>query len=528
MPSLTDTTLTYQPGSSFDKDKTANGKILTVDELATHVADLKQAAQVVVHCHGVFDLLHPGHLNHLQQARSRGDILVVTLTPDRYVNKGPGRPVFNQRIRAETLAALECVDCVAINEWPTAVEVIEKIRPTYFAKGEEFADRQTDLTGAISKEENAIKQVGGELLLTDGVAFSSSELLNKYYNVHTPEAEGFLRQFRSRYTSDDVIGKLDSLKDLRVLVIGEAIVDEYHYCDPMGKSSKESIVASRFVRSESFAGGSLACANHIAGFCDKIDLVTVLGSQDSQETFIRGNLKQNVTPTFFYRHDSPTIVKRRFVWEPFLTKLFEVYLFDDAPLPRETEVPISAYLKAVIADYDLVIVADYGHGMMSEKLIHQLCDEAKFLAVNTQTNSANAGFNLITKYPRADYVCIDEPEVRLATSDRRTEIDVLARTIAEQLGTKSLTITRGHKGSVTINGSDTAVHVPILSSEVKDRVGAGDAFLAVTAPAVCAGLSPEETGFIGNAVGALAVKIVGNKSSVEPVGLHRFITALLK
>lgn len=453
---------------------------------------------------------------------------MVTITPDRFVNKGPGRPVFNQRIRAETLAQLASVDYVAINEWSTAVEVIEKVRPTYFAKGGEFSDRQTDLTGAISKEEDAIKQTGGELLLTDGVTFSSSELINKYYNVYPPEAEGFLRSFRSRYTSIDMIGKLQALKELRVLVIGETIVDEYHYCDPMGKSTKESIVASRFVRSESFAGGSLACANHIAGFCDNVDLVSVLGSQDSQEAFIRSNLKPNVSPTFFYRHDSPTIVKRRYVWEPFLTKLFEIYIFDDTSLPRETEVPISAYLKAVIGDYDLVLVTDYGHGMMSEKLIQQLCDDAQFLAVNTQTNSANAGFNLITKYPRADYVCIDEPEVRLATSDRGSEIDVLARSIADRLKAKSLTITRGHKGSVTINGSDNPVHVPILSTEVKDRVGAGDAFLAITAPAVCAGLTPEEIGFIGNAVGAMAVKIVGNRTSVEPVGLNRFITALLK
>lgn len=453
---------------------------------------------------------------------------MVTITPDRFVNKGPGRPVFNQRVRAETLAQLASVDYVAINEWSTAVEVIEKVRPTYFAKGGEFSDRQTDLTGAISKEEDAIKQTGGELLLTDGVTFSSSELINKYYNVYPPEAEGFLRSFRSRYTSIDMIGKLQALKELRVLVIGETIVDEYHYCDPMGKSTKESIVASRFVRSESFAGGSLACANHIAGFCDNVDLVSVLGSQDSQEAFIRSNLKPNVSPTFFYRHDSPTIVKRRYVWEPFLTKLFEIYIFDDTSLPRETEVPISAYLKAVIGDYDLVLVTDYGHGMMSEKLIQQLCDDAQFLAVNTQTNSANAGFNLITKYPRADYVCIDEPEVRLATSDRGSEIDVLARSIADRLKAKSLTITRGHKGSVTINGSDNPVHVPILSTEVKDRVGAGDAFLAITAPAVCAGLTPEEIGFIGNAVGAMAVKIVGNRTSVEPVGLNRFITALLK
>ncbi|MDA0746847.1 MAG: PfkB family carbohydrate kinase [bacterium] len=513
---------------SADSRTLVHKKIKTIDQLARILHDLRSQGKTIVQCHGVFDLLHPGHMKHLQSARQHGDILVVTLTPDRFVNKGPGRPVFNQRIRTESLAALQCVDYVAMNTCPTAIEVIERLCPHIFAKGNEFADRKVDLTGAISEEEEAVRRIGGRLLLTDEETFSSSELLNRYYSVYPPEAEAFLNRFRGRYSSGDVISKLNSMKDLKVLVIGEAIVDEYHYCNPMGKSTKESIVTSKYIRSESFAGGSLACANHIAGFCDRVDLVTCLGEQDTQEDFIRKNLKNNINPTFFYRPDAPTIVKRRYVWEPFLTKLFELYIFEDTDIDEKVEHDLQQHLEATLAEYDLVLVTDYGHGMMTRPIVEQLCKSARFLAVNTQTNSANAGYNLITKYPRADYVCIDEPEIRLAANSRSGEVSDLADKMATRLNTRTLTVTRGHKGSLSCARGEDPVQVPIFSTEVKDRVGAGDAFLAVTAPAICAGLDTELVGFIGNAVGALAVRIVGNKTPVEPVPLQRFVTALLK
>ena len=92
-------------------------KILTLDELAKVIQDLKSKGKTVVQCHGVFDLLHPGHIRHFVAAHEQGDILVATVTQDEHVGKGPGRPVFDQRLRAESIAALEPVDYVAINKW---------------------------------------------------------------------------------------------------------------------------------------------------------------------------------------------------------------------------------------------------------------------------------------------------------------------------------------------------------------------------------------------------------------------------
>src|SRR3954463_1457723 len=128
----------------------SNGKLRGLEDLAETLDQLRASGKRVVHCHGVFDLLHIGHVRHFEQAHKLGDVLVVTLTPDRFVNKGAGRPAFTETLRAEFLASLGCVDYVAVNRWPTAVETIRLLRPHLFVKGSEFRNLQ-DTIGHVSK-----------------------------------------------------------------------------------------------------------------------------------------------------------------------------------------------------------------------------------------------------------------------------------------------------------------------------------------------------------------------------------------
>ncbi len=155
-------------------------KILDLDPLAKTLQKRKAEGQKIVLCHGCFDLMHPGHIKYFQAAKKMGDLLVVTLTPDRYVDKGPGRPVFNQTLRAESIAALECVDFVAINRWPTAEETLRLLRPHYYVKGQEFEQLQ-DKTGKLQREHQVLQEIGAEIRFTHEIVFSSTELLNKYF-----------------------------------------------------------------------------------------------------------------------------------------------------------------------------------------------------------------------------------------------------------------------------------------------------------------------------------------------------------
>jgi len=155
-------------------------KILKLQELAEKLEELKGQGKKIVHCHGCFDLMHPGHIKHFQAAKNMGDLLVVTLTPDKYIDKGPERPVFNENLRAESIAALECVDYVAVNKWPTAEQTLRLLKPNYYVKGQEFENME-DKTGKIQKEYDVVEEIRAEMRFTHEIVYSSTELLNKYF-----------------------------------------------------------------------------------------------------------------------------------------------------------------------------------------------------------------------------------------------------------------------------------------------------------------------------------------------------------
>lgn len=155
-------------------------KMLALEEIARRVEKLKAEGRKVVLCHGCFDLMHPGHIKYFQAAKKMGDCLIVTITPDIFVDKGPGRPVFNQTLRAESIAALECVDFVAVNKWPTVEETLRLLKPTYYVKGQEF-EKLEDKTGKIQREFEVVKEIGSEMRFTHEIVFSSTELLSKYF-----------------------------------------------------------------------------------------------------------------------------------------------------------------------------------------------------------------------------------------------------------------------------------------------------------------------------------------------------------
>lgn len=136
----------------------------------------------VVLCHGCFDLLHIGHIRHLKEAARMGGTLVVTVTPDVYVRKGPGRPVFPQDMRAEAVAALACVDFVAVNSWTSAVETIYVLRPDVYVKGYDYQD---NLTPALLREKDAVEDIGGVMAFTGGDSYvtNSTKIFQKVMSV---------------------------------------------------------------------------------------------------------------------------------------------------------------------------------------------------------------------------------------------------------------------------------------------------------------------------------------------------------
>ncbi len=508
--------------------ETAAKKIKRIDELAKTLAALRADGKKIVHCHGVFDLLHIGHIKHLEAARKLGDALVVTLTPDRYVNKGPHRPAFPERLRAEALASLACVDFVAINEWPTAVETIERLRPSFYVKGVVRETGKRDHSDAIDREANAVKAAGGELVLTDEETFSASMLINQFMDVFPAETKTFLEQFRAKHTPEEVTGYLQAIRKLKVLVVGETIIDEYQFCSVMGKSGKEPVLAALHHQTERYAGGVLAIANHISNFCDQVGLLSCTGEINSCEEFISSKMNRNVARHFIRVPGAPTIIKRRFLEEYLAVKLFEVYEMKTDGALAAVEERFCRELERLVPQYDVVLVADYGHGVMSERAVELVCARSKFLAVNTQVNAGNRGFNTISKYRRADFVSLGEPEVRLDARKVSGDLRPVAENIARRISSRDFLVTRGAAGCLIHNRDHGFFEVPAFAIRVVDRVGAGDAVLSITSPCAAVGVPPQVLGFIANVVGAEACTIMGHRSSIEPTSLFRHVTSLMK
>ena len=470
----------------------------------------------IVLCQGCFDLLHVGHIKHLTAAKQFGDILVVAVTSDRYVNKGPGRPYFNQDLRMEQLAALEIVDYVVLSDAVGAENIIGEVRPDFFVKGDEYENSSPSVVDNMTSERAATEAVGGRVVFTHDQVFSSSEIINKVFSPLTQE----LREFMSngRVDKESVLGALEAIKNLKVLVVGDTILDEYCFVKSIGMATKQSYVSSRFINKEIHLGGAIATARHISKLCDNVTLFTSVDA----DRYV--DIQRELMPIYTINMEIPetqVISKTRFIDESNRI-LFRVDVGDDRP--RNYIENINSVIS--IGQYDLVVVNDFGHGLISNDCAKYLSGIGDFLCVNTQSNNMNRGFNLITKYQRADYISLDLPEIRLATGDKFSDVDIVANQLAALVPYKTLSVTKGKNGA-WVRG-DSAVHIPAFSADVVDTTGAGDAYFSVTSLLAKIGAQPAVIGFIGNAVASLKTRILGNRHAIDQTLLKKYLIALLK
>jgi len=489
---------------------------------------LRKEGKKIVQCHGTFDLMHVGHIRHLENAKKQGDVLLVTVTADEYVNKGPGRPVFNQQLRSENLAALACVDYVAISDSLTALESIDIIKPHLYVKGSEYQDDNEDITGNISLEKNAVENNGGSIYFTNDITFSSSNLLNNHFDIFTKDTEKFLNLFKNKWCHENINNKISTLSNLNVLVIGDSIIDQYHYSSPMGQAGKSNILAVRYESDEEFAGGAVAVANHIAEFAGNVTLLTGVGDLDNKDDFIKSKLKSNVVPFFYKFKKSPTVIKRRYV-DSELNKLFEVYYYNEEPEFVTGEEEVCRWLISNIEKYDLVVVPDFGNGFIKNSMVEIICEKSKYLAVNTQINSGNRGYHVINKYKAADFISLNEPEIRLAVHSRYEDLEKVIVKTSQQTNSEKIAVTLGVNGVIIFDKNNNYFHkIPALSTKVVDRIGAGDAFLSLCALCLANNIEVDVAAFIGSAAAAIDVQIVCNRETVSKVGLQKYISTLLK
>ena len=230
-------------------------KIISINNLQEKIKDLRKNKKKIVLCHGVFDLLHPGHFKHFKTAKSYGDILVVSVTADNFVNKGPNRPAFNEKLRLETLSSLSDIDFIVLSNYPTAKKVIKILKPNYYCKGPDYKNYKNDASGEILNEAKEVKRHGGKIIYTEDINFSSSNLINKYLSQKENKTKIFLNKIKKKYRSDEIKLTISSFENIKILIVGETIIDKYIFSEALGKSGKEPILVLRDLRSEDYIGG---------------------------------------------------------------------------------------------------------------------------------------------------------------------------------------------------------------------------------------------------------------------------------
>ena len=473
--------------------------------------------------------MHVGHIKHLEKAKQLGDILVVTVTSDKFVNKGPGRPVFNQYLRAEAIAAIDVVDYVAINDSQTAIKPIRLLKPNIYCKGKDYKNSKDDVSGEITNELKELKEAKGKIFFTDELTFSSSKLINKSTDFFSNSQKSIIKKIIKKSNFKEIKKKIDSFKNLKVLLIGETIIDQYNFCEAIGKSGKEPILVLKEISQDQYLGGVLSIANSLSQFIKKITLVTMLGEKKEFLNYIKNNLEKNIKPKFIFKKNSPTILKKRFVDHVSQSKVIGSYNLNDEILDKQNEKRLNTILNKEIKKHDLVIVSDYGHGFISKKIAGIICKKANFLALNAQVNASNIGYHTIANYKNFNTLVINEKEIRHEMRDKNSKTENLMKKLSLEKNIHNLIVTKGKEGSIMYQKNKNRFYYSAAFAEkVLDKVGAGDTMLSLVAPSLKMKIDSEITLLIGSLAAAQSVEIIGNKHKINKLKMIKTLESFLK
>jgi cytidyltransferase-like protein len=464
----------------------------------------------VVLCHGAFDLVHMGHLIHFEEARSLGDVLVVTITADAHITKK--RSVsFSEEYRTRQLAALQVVDHVAVVDEPSAVTPIEALHPDVYVKGPEYANLVLDRTANIFREKALVERYGGRIHFTTGETFSSTKL--SHFLLASPEASQgnpLLRNDRVLFRDLSELGfTLEQLKSflagasgLRVCLLGETIIDEWVDVTVTNLSQKSRCVAGLETARSRQIGGTGVIALHLSSFVKDVHCVTN-GLSDP--------LPANITVT---RIADDLLVKTRFVDRDNGYRLFEAKSPDLRNIRRDALPDFD--------DYDVVLIADFGHGLLDAKAINARIAERRraFVAAMVQVNSSNYGYNLPTKSAGADYYSVNRTEAELCLRERNLPLPEIVDRMFALLQARALSVTDGENGAMVRRGDETFT-LPTLSTSVVDTIGCGDAYFTLSSLAAAL-RCPIRVIALAGSIGAAAV--AQRRGNESPTSEQEFLT----
>lgn len=494
---------------------------MTAEAVAAHVRQAQADGEVVVMCHGCFDIVHPGHVRHLQQAAKLGDRLLVTITGDSLIEKGTGRPLIPQELRAENLAALDCVDWVAINPRPTAAELLELVQPDIYVKGREY-EHNRDPRFRLERE--IVERHGGRVVFTSGdVVFSSTALINALEESASPVQSTLRRLIAQHDISPSSVDPLiASFAGKRVLVIGETIKDTYVMCDRPSVAGESPIMTLRPLEHRSFDGGAAIIARHVAAMGARPTLLTGL-PRTTEAAAMRHRLESDGVETRWLVVDGPhqgMVEKQRFLVGT--TKVMKLDLGGPLTLDAARQREFVQAACDAAGQCEAVIIADFGQGLFTPSMLSALCTTLRPI-VPLMTGDVSGRRSNLLAMRAMNLICPSESEMRDALHDYDEGLSSVAWRIMNTTHSSAMIVTLGAEGLIAFDrapGSDldpedwrtrlTAQHVPALAPYAVDELGCGDALLAAATLTLAAGGSLVLAATLGSVAAASQSQRLGN------------------
>ena len=467
-------------------------------------------------CHGAFDVLHNGHLNHFKKAKENVDALVVSITGDKFRIKGPAQP-FNKEIdRAKFLENLKTIDYIFIDQSHTAEKVIKYLKPDVYFKGKDY--RSQDITENLKKELKILKKNKGNFFITNTSLMSSTKIINNYYLKQDNKINLYFRELNKNNAFKKIYKATEKLKNKTFNIIGEPIIDRYVQCEISGLTTKDPAVSTIINKKEEIPGGVFAIARIVSKFAKKVNLYTYGRQTILKKIFSK--YKNIKIINLDIRQDIQT--KTRYINENRYEKLLQVTNFKKNKFHQNTKKNHNNLIRRINGN---LIICDFGLGLF-EKNILELIESLKIKKyLNVQTNSINMGHNFFTKYKNYTYLSLDEKEWILGLGGDKN-LDLNNNSKLKKNTKVSFSLTKGKRGSVYFY-KNKKIDCPVFIEKTIDTTGCGDAFFAITSIMIDSNLEEDLVPFIGNVYAGMHSQFFGNKKIINKVSLLKHIKSIL-
>ena len=484
-------------------------KIKTVEELRAMIGG-RPRTQTVVMCHGVFDLVHPGHIRHLLYAKGKANILIASLTADVHINKAQHRPFVPQDLRALNLAALETVDYVIIDENATPLDNIAALQPDYFAKGYEY--QSGGLHPKTHQEMELVSSYGGEIIFTPGdIVYSSSSIIETM-----PPNLGIdkllMLMEAERVTFDRLRELLGRFTGVAVHVVGDTIVDSLTHTTMIGGMTKTPTPSVRFDNRVDYIGGGAIVAKHLRAAGAEVIFSTVLGD-DALKDFVIAGLKQDgIVCKPIIDRTRPTTHKNAIVCDEY--RLLKIDTLDNRSI-SDVQLDMLARQLGETRSH-AVVFSDFRHGIFNRRTIPALIEAIPDGTYRVADSQVASRWGNILDFKGFDLITPNEREARFALADQDTGVRPLTAQLHEEGGVGTVMLKLGDRGVITCrNGGDPGTPrsffvVDSFVDGLVDAVGAGDALLAYATLTMVADGSEVMATIIGSIAAALECEVDGN------------------